>query len=100
VSWWAVLALCGCAYALKAIGLTLGARLEPDSGLAGSLELLVVPVLAALIIVQTVGGDREIVLDARLPAVLVAALLVWRRAPILVIVLAAGGTAALLRLLG
>ena len=36
-------------------------------------------------------------LDARLPAVLVAGVLVWRRAPLLVVVLAAGGTAALLR---
>jgi hypothetical protein len=54
-------------------------------------------VLAALIVVQTVGGDREIVLDARLPAVLVAGVLVWRRAPILVIVLVAGLIAALLR---
>jgi hypothetical protein len=62
-----------------------------------ALELVVVPVLAALILVQTIGGDRAVVLDARLPALLVAALLVWRRAPILVIVLAAGATAALLR---
>jgi branched-subunit amino acid transport protein len=100
VSWWAVLALCGCAYALKAAGVALGGRVRPDSGVGGSLELVVVPVIAALVVVQTVGGDRALALDARLPAVLVAAVLVWRRAPILVIVLAAGGTAALLRLLG
>jgi branched-subunit amino acid transport protein len=100
MSWWAVLALCGCAYALKALGLAVGGRVRPGGDLEGSLELVVVPVIAALIVVQTVGGERAIVLDARLPAVLVAALLVWRRAPILVIVLAAGGTAALLRLLG
>jgi branched-subunit amino acid transport protein len=100
LSWWAVLALCGCAYALKALGLALGGRVRPGGGLGGSLELIVVPVLAALIVVQTVGGDRAVVLDARLPAVLVAAVLVWRRAPILVIVLAAGATAALLRWVG
>jgi branched-subunit amino acid transport protein len=99
VSWWAVLALCGCAYALKAVGLAVGGRVRQGDELGGSLELVVVPVLAALIVVQTVGGDREMVLDARLPAVLVAAVLVWRRAPILVIVLAAGATAALLRLI-
>jgi branched-subunit amino acid transport protein len=99
VSWWAVLALCGCAYALKALGLAVGGRVREGGDLGGSLELVVVPVLAALIVVQTVGGDREIVLDTRLPAVLVAAVLVWRRAPILVIVLAAGATAALLRLI-
>ncbi|HEX4691881.1 MAG TPA: AzlD domain-containing protein [Solirubrobacteraceae bacterium] len=97
MSWWAVLALCGCAYGLKAVGLALADRVPQGGGLGGSLELVVVPVIAALIVVQTVGGDREVVVDARLPAVLVAAVLVWRRAPILVIVLAAGATAALLR---
>jgi branched-subunit amino acid transport protein len=99
MSWWAVLALCGCAYALKAVGLALGDRVGAEGGVGGSLELVVVPVIAALIVVQTVGGDHALVADARLPAVLVAGVLVWRRAPILVIVLAAGGTAALLRLL-
>ncbi len=41
----------------------------------------------------------RLVLDARAPAVLVAGVLVWRRAPFLVVVLAAGATAAILRLL-
>jgi branched-subunit amino acid transport protein len=97
MSWWVVLALCGAAYGLKAAGLLLGDRIGSGTG-GGSLELVVVPVLAALIVVQTVDGGRELVLDARLPALLVAALLVWRRAPLLVVVLAAGATAALLRL--
>ena len=58
------------------------------------------PVIAALVVVQTLDGGGEIVLDPRLPALLVAAVLIWRKAPIIVIVLAAGATAALLRLLG
>jgi hypothetical protein len=40
-----------------------------------------------------------LVLDARTPALAVAAVLVWRRAPFLVVVLAAAATAALLRAL-
>jgi hypothetical protein len=40
-----------------------------------------------------------LVLDARTPALSVAAVLVWRRAPFLVVVLAAAATAALLRVL-
>jgi hypothetical protein len=96
VSWWTVAALCAAAYGLKVAGVALAGRAGRAEGLA--LELVVVPVLASLILVQTIGGDRAVVLDARLPAVLVAAFLVWRRAPILVIVLAAGATAALLRL--
>lgn len=100
MSWWAVLALCGSAYALKALGVVLADRI-PRSALTGdALDIVVVPVIAALILVQTLDGGREIAIDARLPALLVAALLIWLKAPILVIVLAAGMAAALLRLAG
>ncbi len=98
MSWPAVLALCGGAYALKLAGVVLAGRIDAERAERWGLELLVVPVLAALIVTQTIGTGDELVLDARLPAVLVAAVLVWRRAPFLLIVLAAGGTAALLRL--
>lgn len=99
MSWAGVLALCAAAYAMKAMGAVLGGRVDARAAERWGLELLVVPVLAALIAVQTLGGDEELVLDARAPAVAVAAVLVWRRAPLLVVVLAAGATAALLRAL-
>ena len=99
MSWWIVAALCACAYALKALGLALAGRVPATSDAPVSLDLLVVPVIAALILIQTVDGGRQIVFDARVPALLVAALLVSRRAPLLVVVLAAGATAALLRLI-
>jgi hypothetical protein len=99
VSWSAVLALCAAAYGLKLAGVVLAGRVESAAGVRGSLELLVVPVLAALIVVQTLDGGRSIALDARVPALLVAAVLVWRRAPMLVVGVAAGATAAVLRLL-
>jgi len=63
------------------------------------LDVVAVPLLAALVLVQTLDGGGRIVLDARVPALAVAALLVWRRAPFLVVVLAAAATAALLRAL-
>ena len=53
------------------------------------------PVIAALVVVQTLdGGDGELVLSSRLPALVVAAVLIWRKAPVIVIVLAAAATAA------
>lgn len=100
MSWAGVLALCGAAYALKAAGALLAGRVDEQAAERWGLDLLVVPVLAALIATQTVGGDERLVLDARAPALLVAGLLVWRRAPFLVVVLAAGATAALLRAAG
>ena len=68
--------------------------------MAQVLDLIAIPLLAALIAIQTLdGGDGEIVFDARVPALGVAAILVWRKAPFLVVVLAAAATAAILRAL-
>ena len=98
MSWWPVIALCGSAYALKAIGLVLGERLDREtSSERWSLQIVVVPVLAALIVVQTFTNGQRYVLDARTPALLVAAVLVWRKAPFVLVAAAAAGTAALLR---
>jgi hypothetical protein len=99
MSWAAVIALCGAAYALKALG-TVAARRAPGAAASGRLDVLVVPVIAGLIVVQTLGEGRDLVLDARVPALLVAAVLVWRRAPLLVVVVAAGLTAAALHAAG
>ena len=100
MSWAGVIALSIGAYAFKAAGAFLGNRIDSETAERWSLDLVVVSVLAALVVVQTLGSGRSIVVDARLPAVLLAALLVWLRAPFLVIVVAAGATAALLRLAG
>lgn len=63
-------------------------------------DLLTVALLAALVAVQTLASGQEIVIDARIPAILVAAGLLMLRAPFLVVVIAAALTAALLRLWG
>jgi hypothetical protein len=99
VSWWPVIALCAGAYGLKALGLALGGRLDPGVAERWHLEMLIVPILAALIVVQSFSTGHRLVLDARAPALLVAALLVWRRAPFVVVALAAAATAAGLRLI-
>jgi hypothetical protein len=96
VSWLAVLALGAAAYGLKLAGAVAAGRATERTGGSAQLEVVVVPVLAGLIVVQTLGEGRDLVLDARLPAVALAALLVWRRVPLLMVVLAAGATAALL----
>jgi branched-subunit amino acid transport protein len=99
MSWAALLGLAAAAYALKAIGPVLAGDRELPPSVTQVLELLSVPLLAALVVVQTFDGGERLVVDARLPAVLVAGVLVWRRAPFIVVVLAAAATAALLRAL-
>lgn len=100
MSWTVLLALSAISYGLKAVGPVFvgGRRLAPE--VRETLDLVAVPLLAALILTQTLGLGHRLVIDARLPALCVAAVLVWRRAPFLVVVLSAAATAALLRAVG
>lgn len=98
MTWAALLGLAAAAYAMKAIGpVALGRRQLPPAVLE-TLGMLSIPLLAALVAVQTFGGAHRLVVDARVPAMAVAAVLVWRRAPFPVVLAAAAVTAALLRL--
>jgi branched-subunit amino acid transport protein len=100
MSWTVLLVLGAASYALKAVGPVLAGGRQLGPQVRRTLDLVAVPLLGALILVQTLGDGHRLVIDARLPALGVAAVLVWRRAPFLVVVLAAAGTAALLRALG
>lgn len=97
MSWAALLVLAAGSYALKAIGPMLIGDRELSAEVARLLALVAVPLLAALIAVQTFADGRSLTIDARAPALAVAAVLVWRKAPFLVVVLAAAVTAALWR---
>ncbi len=61
-------------------------------------NLLTVALLSALIAVQTLGAGQSITVDARVPALLVAAGLFALRVPFIVVVAAAALTAALIRM--
>ncbi len=61
-------------------------------------SLLTVALLAALLGVQGIVADSQVVFDARVPALGVAAILLWLRAPFVVMVAAAALVAALIRL--
>jgi hypothetical protein len=65
VSWWPVIALCAGAYALKALGLAIGGRLDAGVVERYGLERLTVPLLAALIAVQTFATGHRLTLGRR-----------------------------------
>ncbi|MFV0524195.1 MAG: AzlD domain-containing protein [Acidimicrobiales bacterium] len=96
----AVAAACGLAFGLKLIGYLVPRRILEQPRVAEASALITVAVLAALVAVQTVADGRHLAVDARLPAVAVAAVLLWRRVPFAVVVVAAGLVAAGLRALG
>jgi len=56
--------------------------------------------LAAMVMIQGFTIQGEVVIDARLPALLVAAVLLWLRAPYILVVIAGAAVAGILRLLG
>lgn len=63
-------------------------------------ERVTLVLLAALVVTQTFASGGEWAFDARIPAVLVAGVLLWLRAPFIVVVIAAAAVAAGLRYLG
>lgn len=92
---------------LVATAATLGLKLAGHLIPAGFLErerpariadLLTVALLAALIAVQTLGDGQALTVDARAPAVIVAAALYAVRTPFIVVVAVAAAVAAGIRL--
>lgn len=100
MTWIAIAVLAAGTYALKAVGpLVVGGRELPPRA-ARLAELLPPALLAALVVVQTLGGNGGLTVDARLAGVTVAGVAVWLRAPFLVVIVLGAATAALLRAAG
>lgn len=96
-AWTPVLLASFICLALKELGYLIPPRWFAAPTPARIIDLLTVALLAALVAVQTLGSGQALVVDARVPAVLVAAVLLALRAPFLVVVAAGAVVAALLR---
>lgn len=83
---------------LKCAGYLVPQRLLSAPTPARTADLLTIALLSALVAVQTFARGEEVVIDARLPAVIVAAALYALRVPFIVVVFVAAAVAALLRL--
>jgi uncharacterized membrane protein len=97
---WVAVALLGVGtVAIKALGpVALGGRPLPPR-LGSVVELLAPAVLAGLVVVQAVGGDREVVLDERLVGLAAGAVAVALRAQLLAVIVVAAVATALARAL-
>jgi branched chain amino acid efflux pump len=95
---WLVVLVVGIAtVALKATGpVLLGDRELPDP-VARVAALLAPVLLSALVVTQTVGGDNELVLDARLAGVCAGAVAIAARLPLPAVVVVAALATALTR---
>jgi branched-subunit amino acid transport protein len=99
VSWLVIAVVGAVTIAFKASGPVLLGKRELPARVASVVEVLAPAMLAALVVTQTVGGDRELVIDERLAGVVAGGIAVWLRAPLLVVMVVAAATAALIRLL-
>lgn len=97
MSWWLVLWLSAGAYAFKVLGLVvLGGRQLP-AVVNRCLALIPAALLAALIMKDTLTSGQDIVLDARLVGVSVAAAATFRRLPLTAVLVLGVGSTALVR---
>lgn len=95
---WGVLAMIAGCYALKLAGLSVPEHLLEHPLMVRAATLIPIGLLAALVAVQGFTDGDEVVIDARLAGLLVAAFLLWRKVPFLPMLIAAATTTALVRL--
>lgn len=86
--------------AFKIAGYLVPTSVLEKEGPARMANLLTVALLAALVAVQTLAVGDSVQLDARLPAILIAAVLFALRVPFALVVFAAAVVAALIRAAG
>ncbi|VTR78107.1 AzlD domain-containing protein [Cellulomonas hominis] len=98
--WWAVLAASVVVLATKVLGHVVPERVLARPRVTRTAALVTAALLAALVAVQAGTSNGALVLDARVVALVVAAVALLLRAPFVVVVLLAAATAALLRRLG
>jgi len=99
-AWLTVLVVAGATIAIKAAGpVILGGRQLPPPVLS-VVALLPAALLSALVAVLTFQANGELAVDARAIGVAVAAVAIWLRTPILLVVLLAAAATALARALG
>jgi branched-subunit amino acid transport protein len=98
-AWTVVLLVGGFTIAFKAAGpVLLGGRTLP-SRIVDAFGLLAPSLFAALIVTQAVGGDEEIVIDARLVGVGAGLIAILLKAPLIVVIVVAAVATAVSRLL-
>ncbi len=98
--WLWILIACVLAYAWKLVGYLVPAKLLENPRMSRIAGTMTIGLLASLTVVNAVATGQSLVLDARIGALIAAAVALFFRAPFLVVVLAGAGTAAGLRLLG
>ena len=97
--WSAILISSALVYSWKLLGFLVPERFVSNPKIRELAALLTVALLAALVGIQTFVSAEGVLIDARVPALVVAGVLFYLRVPFVVVVIVAAAIAALLRLL-
>ncbi|TFC76985.1 AzlD domain-containing protein [Cryobacterium cheniae] len=98
--WFWILVACAAAYLTKLLGYLVPRKWLTNARVARVAGTLTIGLLASLTVANTVATGQEMVLDARLGALVAAAIALRFKAPFLVVVIVGASAAAGLRLLG
>ncbi|HXD27276.1 MAG TPA: AzlD domain-containing protein [Arthrobacter sp.] len=98
--WWWVLAGCAVAYLTKLSGYLVPARILDKPRMGRVAGALTIGLLASLTAVNTFASGQQLVIDARVGALVAAGIALLLRAPFLVVVIVGAAAAALLRWAG
>lgn len=96
--WLGVLIASVAVYSWKLLGFMVPSSVLNHPTISRIASLLTVALLSALLGVQGLTGGGEVVFDARVPALLMAAVLFFLRVPFVVVVATAALLAALIRM--
>jgi branched-subunit amino acid transport protein len=95
--WIAVIASSVIAFLLKFSGNVVPAKYLEQPKIKSITALVPIVMLSALVVVQTFASGKELVIDARIIALIFAVILLIFRSPFIVVVFGAAALAAILR---
>lgn len=95
--WLAILLSAAAAYLTKLSGYAVPARWLANARMTRVAAAITVALLSALTVMNTFAAGTSLALDARLAALLVAAVALWVRLPFLLVVVLGAGAAAAVR---
>jgi len=98
--WGWILVACAVGFLTKLLGYLVPKKWLTNPRVARVAGTLTIGLLASLTIANTVASGQTLAVDARLGALVAAAVALWLKAPFLVVVIVGAAAAAGLRLLG
>ncbi len=98
--WFWIVVACVVGFLTKLLGYLVPRKWLANPRVARVAGTLTIGLLASLTVANTVATGQQLVLDARLGALVGAAVALWLKAPFLVVVIVGAAAAAGLRLLG